>query len=83
MDIRRSKKPQSPPADARAIAGALFLGTLLQACSSQLAYGTGQAWQRQECNKINDAQERSRCMASASTSYEDYKRQAEAAKGTR
>ena len=50
----------------------------LQACSSQQAYGVGQAWQRSECFKISDAQERSRCLASASTSYDDYKRQAEA-----
>lgn len=52
----------------------------LQGCSSQQIYGAGQAWQRQECNKIADAQERGRCMASASSSYEEYKRQAEAAK---
>jgi hypothetical protein len=44
------------------------------------AYGAGQAWQKQECNKIVDAQERSRCMARSSPSYEDYKRQTEAAK---
>lgn len=50
----------------------------LQACSSQQAYGVGQAWQRNECYKISDPQERSRCLASASTSYDDYKRQAEA-----
>ena len=49
----------------------------LQTCSSQQAYGVGQAWQRSECFKINDPQERSRCLASASTSYDDYKRQAE------
>ena len=58
----------------------LLMACVLQACSSQQLYGTGQAWQRQECNKINDTQERGRCMASASTSYEEYKRQAEAAK---
>jgi hypothetical protein len=52
----------------------------LGACSSQQAYGAAQAWQRNECFKINDAQERSRCLASTSTSYEDYKRQADAAR---
>jgi hypothetical protein len=61
---------------ATAMGFALFTA----ACSSQQAYGAGQAWQRLECSKINDAQERSRCMASSSTSYEEYKRQAEAAK---
>jgi hypothetical protein len=50
----------------------------ISACSSQQAYGTGQAWQRNECNKINDAPERSRCLAGTNTSYEDYKRQQEA-----
>jgi hypothetical protein len=57
-----------------------FLALALHGCSSQQAYGAGQAWQRQECSRINDAQERNRCMASASTSYDDYKRQAEAAR---
>jgi len=49
-------------------------------CSSQQTYGAGQAWQRNECYKINEAQERSRCLASTSTSYEAYKREAEAGK---
>ncbi|MDE2372290.1 MAG: hypothetical protein KGN16_25195 [Burkholderiales bacterium] len=62
------------------LAAALVSAISLFGCSSQQAYGAGQAWQRLECNKIMDAQERSRCMASASTSYEEYKRQAEAAK---
>ena len=51
-----------------------------QGCSTQQAYSAGQAWQRQECNKIQDAQERGRCMGSTQTSYEDYKRQSEAAR---
>lgn len=51
-----------------------------QGCSTQQAYSAGQAWQRQECNKIQDAQDRSRCMDSTQTSYEDYKRQSEAAR---
>lgn len=56
----------------------VLLASALQACSSQQVYGAGQAWQLRACSRINDAQERSRCMASASTSYEEYKRQAEA-----
>lgn len=55
----------------------------LQGCSSQQAYGAGQAWQRTECNKINDSQERSRCLSSTNTSYDDYKRQAERAKNAK
>jgi hypothetical protein len=50
------------------------------ACTAQQLYGAGQAWQKQECNKIVYAQERGRCMASNSTTYEQYRRQAEATK---
>ena len=53
--------------------------SMLGACSSQQLYGVGQAWQRNECFKINDQQERSRCLSSASTSYEQYKRESGAA----
>ena len=55
----------------------------LSSCSSQQLYGVGQEWQKNECNKIIDMQERSRCMSSTKTSYEDYKRQSEAAKGAK
>ena len=55
----------------------------LPACSSQQLYGVGQEWQKNECNKIIDMPERNRCMGSTKTSYEDYKRQSEAAKGTK
>lgn len=51
---------------------ALITGT---ACTTQQLYNTGQAWQRNECNRIMDQQERSRCLSSTSTSYEAYKRQ--------
>ena len=57
----------------------LALAHTLTACSSQQLYGAGQAWQRNECFKIADQQERSRCLASSSTSYEQYKREAKAA----
>jgi hypothetical protein len=50
------------------------------ACSSQQFYGVGQAWQRNECYKINDAQERGRCLASSSRSFDAYQREAEAAR---
>jgi hypothetical protein len=60
----------------------LCLAGLIHACSTQQLYGAGQAWQRQECNKIQDVQERNRCMASTQTSYEDYKRQSEITRPT-
>ena len=61
----------------------LLASTALSGCSSQEVYGAGQAWQRQECSKIMDTQDRSRCMASASRSYDEFKREAEAAKGSK
>ena len=60
---------------------ALIAALVLPSCSSQQLYGAGQEWQKNECNKIMDMQERNRCMSSAKTSYEDYKRQSDAAKG--
>jgi hypothetical protein len=62
-------------------ATSVLLLALCSGCSSQRVYGAGQAWQRNECMKINDAQERARCLAAAGTSYESYQRQAEEAKG--
>jgi hypothetical protein len=53
---------------------------LLFGCSTQQLYNTTQAWQRQECMKMPDVQERQRCLDSNARSYEDYRRQAEAAK---
>jgi hypothetical protein len=50
------------------------------ACSSQQFYASGQAQQRNECDKIVDFQERQRCMARANISYETYQRQTEEAK---
>jgi len=52
----------------------------LAACSNQQIYGVGQAWQRNECFKIDEAQERSRCLETADIPYYEYKRQSEGAK---
>jgi hypothetical protein len=49
-------------------------------CTSQQMYSTGQEWQRNECNRIIDNLERSRCLEKVNTHYEDYKRQREALK---
>lgn len=64
----------------RLIAVTLSLAAGLPACSSQQLYGGGQEWQRTECRKIMDSQDRQRCMASANTSYDEYKRQSDAAR---
>ncbi|MFZ2648987.1 MAG: hypothetical protein WA210_02675 [Burkholderiaceae bacterium] len=82
MNPSRSSASVPSPHHLFSLALVLCLAGLVQACSTQQAYGAGQAWQRQECNKIIDAQERGRCMASTNTSYDEYKRQAEAARGT-
>ena len=53
----------------------LWACALVTACSSQQTYATGQTWQRNECNKIIDTQERQRCLARANDSYETYQKQ--------
>ena len=80
MNLRTKRHRSHDIARASVFAATLVSALHLSGCSAQQAYGASQAWQLQECSKIMNAQERSRCMASASTSYEDYKRQAEAAK---
>jgi hypothetical protein len=57
----------------------LFLPVTLTACSNQQVYGIGQAWQRNQCFTIDDPRERSRCLESAETPYEQYRRQLDAA----
>lgn len=61
-------------------AAALAAATLLSACSSHMGYDAAQAWQRDQCFKIINSQERSRCLASSSQSYEQYRREAAAAR---
>jgi membrane protein DedA with SNARE-associated domain len=53
----------------------LVTGLLGAACSSQQTYASGQTWQRNECNKIIDMQERQRCVARANDSYDTYQKQ--------
>ena len=52
----------------------------LAACTSQQLYHAGQGWQKQECQKLQDRDERQRCEKSAATSYERYQAEADAAK---
>ena len=62
-----------------ALLGALAVAALA-GCSTEQAYDTAQDWQRQGCWMINDAQERSRCLASTNQRYEDYKKETDALK---
>ncbi|CUS33339.1 conserved exported hypothetical protein [Candidatus Nitrospira nitrificans] len=58
----------------------LMLGTAaLAGCSSKQLYKTGQAWQENECFRIDDMQVRNRCLSNSSISYEQYKRDIESA----
>lgn len=52
----------------------------LAACTSQQLYFTGQQWQKQECVKLQDRDERGRCEKSAATSFERSKAESDAAK---
>ncbi len=58
---------------------ALFSSVLLSAtaCSSGQTYLALQGWQRNECNKLIDLDERDRCTRQTNTSYEAYRQQIE------
>jgi hypothetical protein len=62
---------------------ALVAPVIFGGCSAQQLYGAGQAWQKNECLRIIDAQDRSRCLSSTATSYEQYKRERDAASAPR
>jgi len=55
-------------------------GLMLVGCSSQQLYATGQEWQRHECRKLVDADERMRCENSVATPFDRYQTQAEGLK---
>jgi hypothetical protein len=59
------------------VSASLTLAALLAGCASEQFYASGQDWQRQECNKLPDSQERGRCLKNAGTSYDSYQRQVE------
>jgi hypothetical protein len=77
--IKKTSRSRGPGFAPYSIPVLLLTIACLSGCSSQQLYGVGQGWQRNECNRIIDLQERNRCMASADTSYGEYKRQSEAA----
>jgi hypothetical protein len=56
------------------------LATLAAGCTSEQLYGTGQNWQRNQCNRMPDGDERRQCLARADTSYDDYAKRSGAAK---
>jgi hypothetical protein len=62
----------------RAPVAVLTLLACLMGCSSQQAYNSAQAWQRNECRRL-PVPEQQRCLASNAMSFEEYQRQAAAA----
>lgn len=59
----------------------LACSCLLGGCTAQELWRAGQQWQKQECARFNDLEERKRCERSAATSYEQYR--AETAAGAK
>jgi len=55
----------------------VLAATQLAACSARQAYGSAQAWQRNQCMKLPDKVEFDRCMSNANTSYDSYRQQTE------
>ncbi len=58
----------------------LLVALSLSGCTTEQAYVTGQAWQRNQCSKLPDNAEFERCMSQTNTTYESYKRQSEPGK---
>ena len=55
----------------------MLVALSLGGCTAEQAYGTAQAWQRNQCNQIPDKAEFDRCMSKTDTTYQSYKRQRE------
>jgi hypothetical protein len=51
----------------------LLASVLAAGCSTQTIYASGQAWQRDQCQKLNDKSERDRCLANNNDSYDSYR----------
>lgn len=58
---------------------AMTAASALGACTSRQLYNAGQQWQANECRKL-PASEQPRCRASSAMSFEDYQREAAAAR---
>ena len=47
----------------------------LGSCSMQQLYATGQQWQRNQCQKIDDRAQRTRCEDGVALSFDEYQAQ--------
>jgi len=80
----------APPRSSRLLGTRQRVATLLlvcgglswavTGCSFQQGYAGAQAWQRSQCLKITDAEERRRCLQTADQPYDTYKQQSETIK---
>jgi hypothetical protein len=61
-----------------AIAFLIVLGAV-SACTPQQRYATGQNYQRNQCERLPDMGERQRCLEKANMSYEEYRKESQAA----
>lgn len=59
---------------------ALLAAMAAAGCSSQQLYNAGQTWQQNECRKL-PLPEQQGCLKSTAMSFDEYQRQAAAAKG--
>lgn len=62
-----------------ALTATLACGCAPCGCARELLYSTVHGWQRNECNRLADADQRIRCLAGTETSYSDYQTQRRAA----
>jgi hypothetical protein len=69
-------------ARARRAVATAFAGLVLAGCTASQLYTAGQQWQRTECRKLPPA-EQERCLQSTAMSFEEYQRQAAAARAAR
>lgn len=54
---------------------ACVLVGLVGACTSEQRYATGQAYERNRCERLPDPADRERCLSNASTTYDQYRRE--------
>ncbi len=59
----------------RCIVGIIALTCALGGCSSRQVYDGAAGWRQNECDRIVDAAERSRCLDTANLEYERYQRE--------
>jgi hypothetical protein len=50
---------------------------LFSGCTSEQIYGTGQAYQRNQCLDMPEQGERNRCLSKTNASYDDYRQSTE------